>query len=49
MRPIVVFDTNILFSATGWQGSPLLSIGNYQGIKIVRAKEFLDVMGNSDI
>ncbi len=27
----------------------LLSIGNYQGIKIVRAKEFLDLMENPNI
>ena len=22
MQPVVVYDTNILFSATGWRGSP---------------------------
>ena len=22
MRPVIVFDTNILFSAVGWKGKP---------------------------
>ncbi len=30
MRPKVVFDTNILFSATGWLGSP------YQCLELAR-------------
>jgi putative PIN family toxin of toxin-antitoxin system len=31
MRPVVVFDTNILFSGVGWQGKP------YQCLELARA------------
>lgn len=29
MAPVVVFDTNILFSAVGWSGIPIISAADF--------------------
>jgi predicted nucleic acid-binding protein len=53
---IVVFDTNILFSATGWRGNPFQCVEQARAGKIeavscvelleelVRAREFLKIL-----
>ncbi len=44
MRPIAVFDTNILFSAVGWQGKPYqcLELARTGVVEGVTCREVLD-------
>lgn len=44
MRPVVVFDTNVLFSAIGWGGKPLLclELARSGAIDGVTCEEVLD-------
>ena len=37
MQPVVVYDTNILFSATGWRGTP------YHCLELARQGKVLGV------
>jgi hypothetical protein len=38
-----IFDTNILFSATGWRWNPLV-LKELRGIHIVRGSDFLKIL-----
>ena len=44
MQPVVVYDTNILFSATGWKGTPFhcLELARQDSIKGITCIEILD-------
>ncbi|MCE2399758.1 putative toxin-antitoxin system toxin component, PIN family [Candidatus Poribacteria bacterium] len=44
MQPVVVYDTNILFSATGWKGTPFhcLELARHGSIKGITCIEILD-------
>ncbi len=44
MYPIVVFDTNILFSGTGWRGTPYhcLELARRGSVEAVTCAEILD-------
>ena len=44
MRPIVVYDTNILFSGTGWRGTPYrcLELARQGSVEAVTCVEILD-------
>ncbi len=43
MQPVVVYDTNILFSATGWKGTPFhcLELARHGSIKGITCIEIL--------
>ena len=44
MRPVAVFDTNILFSATGWKGKPFecVELARAGAVEGVTCRELLD-------
>ena len=44
MRPVAVFDTNILFSATGWKGRPFecVELARAGAVEGITCRELLD-------